>query len=136
MDWQGFFEGYATASISGTAEEMAAFYAEGFVAAGPEGAFGGLNDEKFLAWLGRVRQVNEERGMQSLRPAEVREESAVGPHHRLVSVRWATQFEATGERSIEFTISYLLHLKGPRIVAYVSHESEAGRVEAEGLAQP
>lgn len=135
MDWQSFFERYARTSLSGTAEEMAALYAEGFVAAGPKGAFGGLNDEKFRDWLEEVRRGNEERGMQSLRPLQVREESSVGPHHRLVSVRWATQFAATGECSIEFTISYLLHLEGPRIVAYVSHEDEGERVEAEGLDQ-
>jgi hypothetical protein len=130
MEWQGFFTNYATASLTGTPEELAAFYAEGFVAAGPKGAFGGQNDESFLEWLGQIQQANP---MQSLRPAEVGSESDVGPHHRMVTVLWASRFASSPDREICFPITYILHLQGPRIVAYISHQDEEERKRAEGI---
>ncbi|MBX3171566.1 MAG: hypothetical protein KF760_29425 [Candidatus Eremiobacteraeota bacterium] len=133
MDWLVYFSRYAAVSLSGSPQELAGFYAEGFVAAGPTGAYGALNDDKFQSWLGQVKGFNEQNGMQSMRPVQILEEAAVGPHHRLVTVRWGSRFQATGAGEIEFNITYILHLKGPRIVAYISHEDQHERMRAEGL---
>lgn len=133
MDWHDFFARYAACSLSGSPEELATFYAEGFVAAGPKGAYGALNDDKFLTWLEQVRSFNEQSGMRSMRPVQVGPESDVGPNHRMVTVLWGACFQATGEREIEFSISYILHAKGPRIVTYINHEDQEELMKAAGL---
>lgn len=130
---QDFFERYASVSLTGSPEELAGFYASGFAMAGPRGVYGGLNDERFLGWLGHVQAFNRESGMKSLRPVAVPYEVVVGPDHRLVTVRWGACFDATGDREIEFEVSYLLQMDGPRIVASVSHEDQEERMRAEGL---
>lgn len=134
-NWKQHFEGYAAASLAGDAEQLAGFYATGFVAAAPSGAYGGLNDEKFREWLQQVHQFNQQSGMRGMAVVDAREECRVGPNHRLVTVRWGAQFEKSGERVIEFDISYVLQVNGPRplIVAYISHEDQTEAMRREGV---
>jgi hypothetical protein len=53
----------------------------------------------------------------------------------LATVTWGAQFEKTGDRILEFEISYLLEKSGEewRILAYISRSDQAAEMAKERL---
>jgi hypothetical protein len=53
----------------------------------------------------------------------------------LATVTWGARFEKTGERIIEFEISYLLEKAEDdwRILSYISRSDQTAEMEKEGL---
>lgn len=132
-DWQRFFEAYARHTTQAQAEQLAAMYGEGFVAAGPRGSYAAKNDEAFICWLHEIFRLNQNSGMVAMRPVHCQPVD-ISPHYQLVKVRWAASF-ASRQDEIEFDISYLIFVAEaePKIVGYVSHEDQQERMRREGL---
>jgi hypothetical protein len=128
------FEEYASTSLGPAPEELARFYGDSFLVAGPGGSAAFQNDDQFLAWLSQVHEFNEQAGMRSLEVVSVAE-TPVSHEYSLVRVEWGARFLKTGDELIQFEISYLLRLtqETPKIVAYISHEDQEEVMKARGL---
>src|SRR5262245_38171714 len=102
-----FFSRYAELSTGPQPEAVAKLYAPTFIVGGPEGSHAFANDERFLDWLREVAVFNRMHGMRALAAASIRDVT-LSPLHTLATVTWGARFERTGDRVIEFDISYLL----------------------------
>jgi hypothetical protein len=123
-DWKRWFEGYAADWQAGEVEAVAARYAPLFMVVKPGKSSAYANDERFTAWLDRVRGFHLEAGLERVEVVTFRE-TTLGDHHALVSVTWAVRFERTAALRIQFDISYVLSLgEQPAIVSAVSHEDQ------------
>jgi len=131
---RSFFERYAELSLGNESESLAELYAATFIVGGPTGSQAFANDERLREWLREVRDFNRQHGMRSLAVMAIQEMS-LSAIHRLATVRWGARFTKTGERIIEFEISYLLHQADGRwqILAYVSQRDQAEEMRALGL---
>jgi hypothetical protein len=130
---RAFFDGYARTSLAHHPDALAAMYAASFIVGGPQGSKTFANDGRFLAWLKQVFDTNRERGMRTLEVVSI-DSIALSPAHTLAIVKWGARFERTGERLIEFQISYLLEhaAKGTTILSYISQADEDAEIKALG----
>jgi hypothetical protein len=129
-----FFEEYARLALGDEPSAIAALYAPTFIVAGPQGSQAFANDARFLEWLHQVLDFNRRHRMQSLAPAAI-QEVALSPRHFLARVTWGARFARTGDRLIEFEISYLLEQNGDRltILSYISRSDQDEEMRKLGL---
>ena len=115
-------------------EALASLYAATFIVGGPEGSHAYTNDACFIEWLRHVADFNRQHGMRSLSAMSIRDVT-LSPLHILVTVTWGARFEKTGERIVEFEISYLLEKAEDewRILSYVSRSDQNAEMQKEGL---
>jgi hypothetical protein len=134
MSLDRFFSRYAQLSTGPRPEDLAPLYAPTFIVGGPEGSQAFANDARFIEWLQQVTTFNRKRGMQALTVVSIRDIS-LSPLHTLASVTWGARFEATGDRLVEFEISYLLEVSADawRILAYISRADQQREMERAGL---
>jgi hypothetical protein len=135
VDWTRFFREYATASQAHDVASVAAFYADGFLVAGPTGAQAFKNDDTFREWLGQVFHFNEQMGLESLDVAGVRP-TPIDERHVLVAVDWVTRFTKTEVGSVAFRISYIVSLvdsERPKLIGYISQEDQQDLMKRRGL---
>jgi hypothetical protein len=129
-----FFDIYAEVSMAGDAERLAGFYAPVFIVAGPKGSASFPNDGDFLRWLRGVFAFNRRSGMQSMQVVNVREHR-ISDTHATFTVTWGTRFAKTGDRVVEFDITYLLEDAGSgrKILAYVAHTDQEEEMRRLGV---
>ncbi len=134
MSLDRFFSRYAERSLGPKPEELAGLYAPTFIVGGPHGSQAFTNDVRFIEWLRQVATFNRQHGMRSLTAISVRD-ATLSPLHTLATVTWGARFEKTGERIIEFEISYLLEKAEDqwRILSYISRTDQNAAMEKEGL---
>jgi hypothetical protein len=134
MPLSRFFEHYARISQDGEPAALAALYAPTFIVAAPQGSQAFANDARFLEWLAQVRDFNRRHGMRSVAPVAI-EEVALSPRHSLAKVTWGAQFAKTGDRLIEFEITYLLEQTGDgwTILSYISRSDQEEEMRKLGL---
>lgn len=135
VDWTTFFREYAAASQAHDAVRVAAFYADGFLVAGPTGASAFKNDDTFREWLGHLFLFNEQVGLESLDVAGTHM-SAIDERYALVAVDWIARFRKTGAEQVPFRISYIVSLLdggSPKLVGYITHEDQQDLMKRKGL---
>ncbi len=134
MSLDQFFTRYAELSTGPQPEALAGLYAPTFIVGGPGGSQAFANDRQFLDWLGRVAAFNREHGMRHLAPVST-EGLELSPIHTLATVRWGARFDKTGDRTIEFEISYLLERSAGdwRILSYISRTDQNAEMAKAGL---
>jgi hypothetical protein len=134
VDFADFFRRYASVSLGPEPQKLADFYDASFLAAGPKGGAAFNNDGAFLSWLREVHAFNVASGMTALSVGGI-DETTVSADYTLVTVKWSATFQRTGDRTIGFSISYLLRQsdEGLKIAAYVSHEDQEDAMRANGL---
>jgi hypothetical protein len=134
MSLDRFFGRYAELSMGPQPEALATLYAPTFIVGGPEGSRAFTNDARFVEWLGQVAAFNHQHGLRALRVISIRDVT-LSPLHTLATVTWGAQFEKTGDRLIEFEISYLLERAEDewRILSYVSRTDQNAEMAKAGL---
>jgi len=134
MSLDRFFSRYAELSLGPRPEELAGLYAPTFIVGGPQGSRAFTNDVSFIEWLRQVASFNRQHGMRGLTVMSIRDVT-LSPLHTLATVTWGARFEKTGDRVIEFDISYLLEKAEDewRILSYVSCSDQKAAMEKEGL---
>lgn len=134
MSLEHFFTRYAELSMGPQPAALAALYAPTFIVGSPEGSHAFTNDSHFLEWLGQVAAFNREHGLRHLAAVSI-EGMELSPVHTLANVRWGARFEKTGDRAIEFVISYLLERSDGdwRILSYISQTDQHAEMAKEGL---
>jgi hypothetical protein len=128
------FREYAEAALGTAAERTAAFYAPGFIAAGPTGSAVFANDERFLDWIGGVYDFNRQTSMEAMEVIAV-SERLLSERHTIATVTWGARFRKTGSTLARFEITYLLEraAEGWKILAYVSHTDQEEEMRRLGL---
>lgn len=134
MSLDRFFSRYAELSMEPQPKALAGLYAPTFIVGGPEGSHAFANDSHFLEWLGQVAAFNREHGMRNIAVVSI-EGMELSPVHTLATVTWGARFDKTGDRKIEFTISYLLERSDGdwRILSYISRTDQNAEMAKEGL---
>lgn len=133
LDVQRFFDEYARAASGRDPEDVAAFYDDSLVHAGPKGSLGFRNDARYRSWLADVIDFNEGNGLEAMTPLGVGSYD-LGPQLVLATVQWRATFAGV-ERPAEFTITYVLRRApdGLRIVCAASHEDQEDQVRRAGV---
>ena len=133
MSLERFFSRYAELSMD-RPEALAGLYAATFIVGGPEGSHAFTNDARFIEWLRQVADFNRQHGMRAVMAVSIRD-LTLSPLHMLATVTWGARFEKTGDRLIEFDISYLLEEAADdwRILSYISRSDQNAEMAKEGL---
>ncbi len=128
-----FFEEYEKAFSELDIEKNAGFFADAFISAGPKGAIAQSKTE-FLKKAKQASDFYKSVGQESAKIISA-DEMPVSDNYSLVKVHWGAKFKMTGDRLIEFDVSYLVQKTGPepKIILFISHQDEEKAMEELGL---
>jgi hypothetical protein len=110
------------------------FFAEHFISASPKGTIAQDRDEfaKLADQAGQFYRSVGQTGATILSMTE----TPISNEYSLVRVHWGCTFEKTGDKPIEFDVSYLIQeLAGqdPKILLFIAHEDEEKAMKELGL---
>jgi len=111
----------------------ASFYADTFISAGPRGAVAQSKAE-FLKFANQAADFYRKVGQTDAKLISA-DETPISDHYSWVKVHWGVKFAKTGDRWIEFDVSYFVHSKQPepQIIMFISHEDEEEAMRALGV---
>ena len=134
MSLDRFFSRYAELSMGAQPEALASLYAATFIVGDPAGSRAFTNDADFTQWLRQVADFNRQHGMRAIAALSIRDVT-LSSRHTLATVTWGARFEKTGDRVIEFEISYLLEQTNDewQILSYISRSDQNAQMAKEGL---
>jgi hypothetical protein len=127
------FAEYEKAFASLDIKRNAALYADTFLSAGPQGVIA-QSKEEFIRLADQAAAFYKSVGQKAGKIISMRE-TPISNEYTMVTVHWGAQFEKTGDRWIEFDVSYFvqLNLPEPRIIMFIAHEDEAAAMKELGL---
>ena len=127
------FDEYAKAFSALDFEKVAVFYADSFIAAGPKGSRAQSKSE-FTEWAAKAAEFYKSVGQQGAKLLAF-EEIPISDDYALVKIHWGVKFKKTGDKFIEFDISYTIDKTGPepKIILFISHEDEQEAMQKLGL---
>ncbi len=114
-------------------EKQVPFFAEHFISAGPRGSIAVGRDE-FARKAGKAAEFYRSVGMTSAKILSM-DETAISREYSSVKVHWGATFEKTGNRLIEFDVTYFIQKTGtePRIIMFIAHQDEETAMKELGL---
>jgi uncharacterized protein YndB with AHSA1/START domain len=132
---QRLFAAYEKAFLALDMEKTAGLFADTFISAGPRGVIAQNRDE-FLAMAHKAAEFYRTIGQTSAKILSV-QETPVSNEYVLVNVHWGVTFKKTGDRTIEFDVSYLVQKTGPepKIILLIAHQDEEQAMKDLGLLQ-
>ncbi len=100
------------------------FFAEHFISAGPKGSIAVGRDE-FAKMASSAAEFYRSVGQTSAKIVSM-DEVAISNEYSMVKVHWGVTFAKTGNRLIEFDVSYFINKTGsePKIIMFVAHQDE------------
>jgi hypothetical protein len=118
-----FFRSYGEVFNNGT--KLSEFYGECAVASAPNFVGCLKGREEVHTALVEVAEYQVKTGMTSLTPLNI-DTTDIDPLHCWAKVQWGARFKKTGDKQIEFAISYLLRRNKEKIsiLLYISHQDE------------
>ena len=127
------FEEYEKAFNALEVEKQVPFFAEHFISAGPRGSIAQGRDE-FAKMAGEAAKFYRSIGQTSAKILSM-VETAISREYSMVKVHWGVTFEKTGNRLIEFDVTYFIQKTGPepRIIMFIAHEDEEKAMKELGL---
>lgn len=120
---------FAALDISRTA----GFFADTFISAGPRGAIAHSKAE-FLKLAHQAADFYRSVGQTSARMLSS-DETTISNEYSMVKVHWGVTFKKTGDRLIEFDVTYFVQKTGnePKIIMFIAHQDEQKAMEELGL---
>jgi len=66
------------------------------------------------------------------------DEQPITEQYSMVKVHWGVTFQKTGDKLIEFDVSYLVQKTGkePKIILFITHQDEQKAMQELGLLKP
>ncbi len=127
------FENYEKAFAELDTEKSAGFFADTFISAGPRGAIAQSKAE-FLTMAHQAADFYRSVGQTSAKILSL-QELPISDLYSLVKVHWGVTFEKTGDRLIEFDVSYLVQKTGPepQILLFIAHQDEEDAMRKLGV---
>ncbi len=114
-------------------EKQVPFFAEHFISAGPRGSIAQGRDE-FAKMATRAAEFYRSVGQTSAKILSM-DESPISSEYSMVRIRWGVTFKKTGNRLIEFDVTYFIQKIGPepKIIMFIAHQDEEKAMKELGL---
>lgn len=114
-------------------EKQVPFFAEHFISAGPRGSIAVGRDE-FARMAGKAAQFYRSVGQTSGKILSM-EETAISREYSMIKVHWGVTFEKTGNKLIEFDVTYFIQQTAPepKIIMFIAHQDEEKAMKELGL---
>ncbi len=129
------FQDYARAFDTLEVEKQANYFADTFISAGPKGTIAQNRDE-FMKLSGKARDFYRSVGQTGAEILSMKE-TPISKEYSMVRVHWGVTFEKTGDKPVEFDVSYFVQKTGdsPKIIMFIAHEDENEAMKKLGLMQ-
>ena len=127
------FEEYEKAFNALEVEKQVPLFAEHFISAGPRGSIA-LGRDEFARMASKAAEFYRSVGQTSAKILSMNE-TAISSEYSMVKVRWGATFEKTGNKMIEFDITYFIQKTGPepKIIMFIAHQDEEKAMKELGL---
>jgi len=114
-------------------EKQVPFFAEHFISAGPKGSIAQGRDE-FAKMAIKAAEFYRSVGQTSAKILSM-DEIPISNEYSMVKVRWGVTFRKTGNRLIEFDVTYFIQKTGPepKIIMFIAHQDEEKAMKELGL---
>ena len=114
-------------------KKSAGFFAETFISAGPKGAIA-QGKAEFLKMADQAADFYRKVGQTSAKILSA-DEIPISNEYAMVKVHWGVTFKKTGDRLIEFDVSYFVQKvkPEPRIIMFIAHQDEEQAMQELGL---
>ncbi len=132
---QRLFSEYERAFAALDTIKTAEYFSDTFISAGPRGAIAQSKAE-FLKMADQAAEFYRSVGQTSAKILSM-QEIPISDQYSMVTVHWSVTFQGTGDREIEFDVSYLIQKTGPepRILLFIAHQDEGAAMQELGLLQ-
>ncbi len=114
-------------------QKSAEFFADTFISAGPNGNITQSKAE-FLREAQKAADFYRSVGQTSAKILSL-DEVPISEQYSMVKVHWGVTFQKTGDKLIEFDVSYLMQKIGaePKIILFIAHQDEQKAMQELGL---
>lgn len=114
-------------------KRSAQFFAESFISAGPKGTIAQSKDE-FIKMSEKAVEFYRSIGQESAKIITA-DEMPISGEYAMVNVHWGVRFQKTGDKLIEFDVSYIVQrIDGsPKIILFIAHRDEDAAMRELGL---
>src|ERR671915_1925863 len=130
---QKLFAEYEKAFAALDIEKSAGFFADAFISAGPRGAIAQSKPE-FLKMAHEASEFYKRVGQTSAKILSLTE-TPISNEYSMVKVHWGVTFRKTGDKLIEFDVTYFIQKtdEEPKIIMFIAHEDEEKAMQELGL---
>ena len=127
------FDEYEKAFSALDIEKSAQFFADSFISAGPKGTIANSKAE-LLKSASKASEFYRSVGQKTAKILTL-DEAEITEMYSMVKVHWGVTFEKTGDKLIEFDVSYIIQKTGeePKIILFIAHQDEQKTMEELGL---
>jgi hypothetical protein len=127
------FEEYEKAFNALEVEKQVPLFAEHFISAGPLGSIA-LGRDEFARMASKAAHFYRSVGQTSVKILRM-DETAISGEYSMVKVRWGATFAKTGNKLIEFDVTYFIQKTGPepKIIMFIAHQDEERAMKELGL---
>ena len=114
-------------------EKQVSLFAKHFISAGPRGSIAQGRDE-FARMAGEAAKFYRSIGQKSAKILSM-DETAISREYSMVKVNWGVTFEKTGNKLIEFDVTYIIQKADPepKIIMFIAHQDEEKAMKELGL---
>ncbi len=114
-------------------EKQVPLFAEHFISAGPRGSIS-LGRDEFAKMASEAAKFYRSVGQTSAEILSM-DETAISREYSMVKVHWGVTFGKTGNKLIEFDVTYFIQKTGPepRIIMFIAHQDEEKAMKELGL---
>jgi hypothetical protein len=105
-------------------EKQVPLFAEHFISAGPRGSIA-LGRDEFARMADEAAKFYKSVGQTSAKILWM-DETAISSEYSMVKVHWGATFGKTGNKLIEFDVTYFIQKTGPepKIIMFIAHQDE------------
>jgi len=130
---KAFFSEYEKLFSTLDFRKQADLFADTFISAGPNGVIS-QSKEGFLKLAEMASEYYRSVGQKYTRILNI-DEVPISNEYSWVKVHWGAAFEKTGEKLIEFDVSYFVWKSpnGPRIIMFIAHQDEQKAMQELGI---
>jgi len=113
-------------------KRMGEFFADNFISAGLNGTIANSKAE-YLKLSQQASEFYKSIGQKTAKMISLYE-TPISNEYSLVKVNWAVTFQKTGDKPIEFDVSYVVQKIGdPKIILFITHQNELKAMKDLGL---
>jgi ketosteroid isomerase-like protein len=114
-------------------KKNAEMFSDTFISAGPKGAIA-QGKKDYLEKAAQAAEFYKSVGQTSARIIS-KNIIPISDQYVMVTVHWGVTFQKTGEKLIEFDVSYIIYEAGdePRIILFIAHQDEQEAMKKLGV---
>ena len=127
------FAEYEEAFNAHDVEKQVPFFAEHFIFVGLQGSIAQGRDE-FAKMASEAAKFYRSIGQKSAKILSM-DETTISREYSMVKIHWGVTFEKTGNKLIEFDVTYIIQKTDPepKIIMFIAHQDEEKAMKELGL---